>query len=158
MAGLQIWRHVPGKVLLFLINLVAATALIFEGMSGGFFLPCLGAPSPTSPSESSSRPLWYPVQVLTRSRSKLEGYNQGVLGTVSATPGFIKMADIGHDGVVTNTTKQGGLAAAYYFGGMWGCFIGGTITTLRRERTFVKRAEERDRASGRDCGRATDVC
>ncbi|KAK1248654.1 hypothetical protein MKX08_006874 [Trichoderma sp. CBMAI-0020] len=85
MAGLQIWRHVPGKILLFLINLVAATALIFEG------------------------------------------YNQGVLGTVSATPGFIKMADIGHDGVVTNTTKQGGLAAAYYFGGMWGCFIGGWV-------------------------------
>lgn len=96
MAGLQIWRHVPGKVLLFLINLVAATALIFEG------------------------------------------YNQGVLGTVSATPGFIKMADIGHDGVVTNTTKQGGLAAAYYFGGMWGCFIGGTITTLRREELLSK--------------------
>lgn len=60
------------------------------------------------------------------------GYNQGVLGTVSATPGFIKMADIGHDGVVTNTTKQGGLAAAYYFGGMWGCFIGGTIEPLER--------------------------
>jgi hypothetical protein len=38
MAGLQIWRHVPGKVLLFLINLVAATALIFEGKEGFFLL------------------------------------------------------------------------------------------------------------------------
>ena len=47
-----------------------------------------------------------------------EGYNQGVLGTVSGTPAFIKMSDIGHDGVVTDTTKQGGLAAAYYFGAM----------------------------------------
>ena len=35
------------------------------------------------------------------------------------------MAQIGHNGVVTNTTKQGGLTAAYYFGAMWGCFIGG---------------------------------
>ncbi|KAI1365892.1 general substrate transporter [Xylaria arbuscula] len=79
------WRHVPGKVLLFLVNMVAATALVFEG------------------------------------------FNQGVFGTVSSTPGFIDMARIGHDGVVTDTTKQGGLAAAYYFGGIWGCFIGGWV-------------------------------
>jgi hypothetical protein len=57
-----------------------------------------------------------------------EGYNQGVLGTVSGTPGFIKMANIGVDGKVTDTTKQGGLAAAYYFGAMWGCIIGGCYT------------------------------
>lgn len=44
---------------------------------------------------------------------------------LSETPGFIDMADIGANGVVTNSTKQGGLAAAYYFGGMWGCFLGG---------------------------------
>jgi hypothetical protein len=31
MAGPHIWRHVPGKALLFLINIVAATALVFEG-------------------------------------------------------------------------------------------------------------------------------
>lgn len=54
-----------------------------------------------------------------------EGFNQGVLGTVSGTPGFIQMADIGHNGIVTDTTKQGGLAAAYYFGAMFGCFFGG---------------------------------
>lgn len=47
------------------------------------------------------------------------------MGTVSGTPGFIAMADIGHDDVVTKSTKQGGLAAAYYFGAMWGCFLGG---------------------------------
>ncbi|OBS23075.1 hypothetical protein FPOA_03638 [Fusarium poae] len=85
MVNFQIWRHVPGKTLLFLTNLVAATALVFEG------------------------------------------YNQGVLGTVSETPGFIDMAGIGANGVVTNSTKQGGLAAAYYFGGMWGCFSGGWV-------------------------------
>ena len=81
--GAHLWRHVPGKGLMFLLNLFTAVALIFEG------------------------------------------YNQGVLGTVSGTPGFIEMADIGSNGKVTNTTKQGGLAAAYYFGAMWGCFIGG---------------------------------
>jgi len=35
------------------------------------------------------------------------------------------MSNIGSDGVVTDTTKQGGLAAAYYFGAMFGGFIGG---------------------------------
>jgi hypothetical protein len=54
-----------------------------------------------------------------------EGYNQGVLGTVSGTPGFIEMAGIGADGIVTDSTKQGGLAAAYYLGAMFGAFIGG---------------------------------
>ena len=44
---------------------------------------------------------------------------------MSETPGFIDMTNIGADGIVTDSTKQGGLAAAYYFGGMWGCFLGG---------------------------------
>lgn len=52
------------------------------------------------------------------------------MGIVTGTPGFIEMADIGHDGIVTDSTKQGGLVAAYYFGGMWGCFIGGKFTSL----------------------------
>lgn len=56
-----------------------------------------------------------------------EGYNQGVLGTVSGTPGFIDTMQIGADGAVTNSTKQGGLSAAYYFGAMFGAFIGGWI-------------------------------
>ena len=59
-----------------------------------------------------------------------EGYNQGVMGSVSTTPGFIDMANIGSNGVVTNSTKQGGLLAAYYFGAMVGCFIGGTDKSL----------------------------
>lgn len=79
------WRQIPGKTLLFLLNLFSAIALIYEG------------------------------------------YNQGVLGVVSETPGFIKMANIGANGVVTNSTKQGGLAAAYYFGAMIGCLVGGVF-------------------------------
>lgn len=54
-----------------------------------------------------------------------EGYNQGVYGTVSETPGFIEVAKIGQDGVVTDSTKQGGISAAYYFGAMIGCLVGG---------------------------------
>jgi MFS family permease len=56
-----------------------------------------------------------------------EGYNQGVYGSVSGTPGFIAMAQIGEGDTVTKTTKQGGLAAAYYFGAMFGAFIGGWL-------------------------------
>jgi hypothetical protein len=41
------------------------------------------------------------------------------------------MADIGSNGVVTNSTKQGGLLAAYYFGAMWACFVGGTNKSLQ---------------------------
>jgi hypothetical protein len=63
--AIQIWRHIPGKGLLPLVNLFTAIALIFEG------------------------------------------YNQGVYGTISTTPGFIDMAKIGSNGKVTNSTKQG---------------------------------------------------
>ncbi len=49
------------------------------------------------------------------------------MGTVSSTPGFIDMAKIGSNGVATDSVKQGGLIAAYYFGGMWGCFLGGQL-------------------------------
>lgn len=83
--AVQPWRRVPGKALLFLLNLFSAVALIFEG------------------------------------------YNQGVFGTVSGTPGFIAMANIGYDDIVTDATKQGGLAAAYYFGAMIGCLVGGRV-------------------------------
>jgi hypothetical protein len=41
------------------------------------------------------------------------------------------MAKIGADGVVTDTTKQGGLVAAYYFGALFGCFFGGTFFASR---------------------------
>jgi hypothetical protein len=63
--AIQIWRHIPGKGLLLLLNFFSAVALIYEG------------------------------------------YNQGVLGTVSTTPGFIDMAKIGSNGKVTDSTKQG---------------------------------------------------
>lgn len=79
------WRALPGRVLLWALNLFSAIALIFEG------------------------------------------YNQGVMGSVNSSAGYIALVEIGADGVVTNTTKQGGIVAVYYFGAMFGCFIGGKI-------------------------------
>lgn len=70
------------------------------------------------------------LNVFTAVALIFEGYNQGVLGSVSNTPAFIEMADIGSNGKVTNTTKQGGLVAAYYFGALWGCFVGGMLHLL----------------------------
>ncbi|XWW93158.1 hypothetical protein V2A60_001087 [Cordyceps javanica] len=67
------------------------------------------------------------TDVISATALIFEGYNQGVMGTVSSTPGFIEMSKIGSNGIVTNSVKQGGLIAAYYFGGMWGCFLGGWI-------------------------------
>lgn len=67
------------------------------------------------------------LNVLSAVALVYEGYNQGVYGSVSGTPGFIAMSKIGEDGIVTETTKQGGLAAAYYFGAMFGAFIGGWL-------------------------------
>lgn len=78
------WRAVPGRLLLWALNLFSAVALIFEG------------------------------------------YNQGVIGFVNSTPGYVQTVGIGGpDGKVTNTSKQGGLVSCYYFGAMFGCFVGG---------------------------------
>lgn len=83
--GIQVWRSVPGKYLLLLLNIFSAIALIYEG------------------------------------------YNQAVYGAISSTSAFVRMSGLAtdSDGAVTDSTKQGGLAAAYYFGAMFGCFIGG---------------------------------
>jgi hypothetical protein len=38
-----------------------------------------------------------------------EGYNQGVMGFVNGSAGYIEAVGIGSDGKVTNTTKHGDL-------------------------------------------------
>jgi len=41
-----------------------------------------------------------------------EGYDQGVMGGVNASPNYVAEVDIGMpDGTVTNTTKQGGIVS-----------------------------------------------
>jgi MFS family permease len=74
----------------------------------------------------SSALLWI-LNIFTAVALIFEGYNQGVMGGISGTPGFINVMGIGADEVVTDSTKQGGLVAAYYGGAMFGCFAGGKI-------------------------------
>ena len=100
--GVQLWRHIPGHALLWALNLFSAVALIFEGQL-----------------------LSDNIIANMDADSKIIGYNQGVMGFVNGVPGYIETVGIGANGVVTNTTKQGGLVAIYYFGAMFGCFIGG---------------------------------
>jgi MFS family permease len=76
-----------------------------------------------------------------------EGYDQGVMGGVNASPNYVTEVKIGlPNGTVTNTTKQGGIVSIvswdtvlysmktkteswpffkYYSGAIVGCFIGG---------------------------------
>lgn len=69
--------------------------------------------------------LFFLLNLFSATALVFEGYNQGVFGTVSGTPGFIAMAGIGYGDTVTNSTKQGGLAASYYLGAIVGCLLGG---------------------------------
>lgn len=72
-----------------------------------------------------------------------EGYDQGVMGGVNASPDYVVEVNIGQpDGTVTNQTKMGGIVSIvwetplrshltvidllqYYLGCIVGCFVGG---------------------------------
>lgn len=55
-----------------------------------------------------------------------EGYDQGVMGGVNASPKYVTEVGIGKpDGTVTDTTHQGGIVSIYYLGAIFGCFAGG---------------------------------
>lgn len=57
-----------------------------------------------------------------------EGYDQGVMGGVNASPNYVVTVGIGRaDGTVTDTTKQGGIVSCYYLGAIFGCFVGGWL-------------------------------
>ncbi|KAH8786787.1 general substrate transporter [Hyaloscypha sp. PMI_1271] len=57
-----------------------------------------------------------------------EGYDQGVMGGVNASPNYVVEVGIGlPDGTVTNTTHQGGIVSIYYLGAIVGAFVGGWI-------------------------------
>ncbi|OGM45198.1 hexose carrier protein [Aspergillus bombycis] len=58
----------------------------------------------------------------------VEGYDQGVMGGVNASPTYVTEVGIGRpDGSVTDTTHQGGLVSIYYLGCIFGCFAGGWL-------------------------------
>ncbi|KAB8219372.1 general substrate transporter [Aspergillus novoparasiticus] len=57
-----------------------------------------------------------------------EGYDQGVMGGVNASPTYVTEVGIGRpDGTVADTTHQGGLVCIYYLGCIFGCFVGGWL-------------------------------
>ncbi|KAL4889306.1 general substrate transporter [Aspergillus ambiguus] len=57
-----------------------------------------------------------------------EGYDQGVMGGVNASPRYVTEVGIGEpDGTVTDTTHQGGIVSIYYLGCIFGCFGGGWL-------------------------------
>ncbi|KAJ5578832.1 Major facilitator superfamily domain general substrate transporter [Penicillium hetheringtonii] len=57
-----------------------------------------------------------------------EGYDQGVMGGVNASPRYVTEVGIGtSDGTVTDTTHEGGIVSVYYLGAIFGCFAGGYL-------------------------------
>ncbi|KAB5571735.1 major facilitator superfamily transporter sugar [Coniochaeta sp. 2T2.1] len=57
-----------------------------------------------------------------------EGYDQGVMGGVNASPRYVTEVGIGlPDGHVTDTLHQGGIVSIYYLGCIFGCFAGGWL-------------------------------
>ncbi|KAK4141701.1 general substrate transporter [Dichotomopilus funicola] len=55
-----------------------------------------------------------------------EGYDQGVMGGVNASPRYVTEVGIGEpNGKVTDTVHQGGIVSVYYVGCIFGCFAGG---------------------------------
>lgn len=58
------------------------------------------------------------------------GYDQGMMAGVNTSPDYVDHMKFGHydaagDVTVTNSTKQGGIVAVYYFGTLIGCLFGG---------------------------------
>lgn len=76
----------------------------------------------------SSRQLNAATQVFSLISIFFEGYDQGVMGGVNASPTYVTEVRIGTpDGTVTDTTHQGGLVSIYYLGCIFGCFAGGWL-------------------------------
>jgi hypothetical protein len=56
-----------------------------------------------------------------------EGWNQGNMGFVNASPDYIRLMQLGDNGVITNTLKEGGIVAIYYLGAAIGGLLGGHV-------------------------------
>ncbi|KAJ5928787.1 hypothetical protein N7466_007743 [Penicillium verhagenii] len=57
-----------------------------------------------------------------------EGYDQGVMGGVNASPTYMIIMKTGMlDGTITSTTREGGIVSVYYLGAIFGCFAGGWL-------------------------------
>ncbi|CAI0641530.1 unnamed protein product [Colletotrichum noveboracense] len=66
------------------------------------------------------------IQVFSLISIFFEGYDQGVMGGVNASPRYVEETGIGMaDGTVTDAVHQGGIVSVYYLGCIFGCFVGG---------------------------------
>ncbi|KAL2871229.1 putative MFS sugar transporter [Aspergillus lucknowensis] len=76
----------------------------------------------------SPRQLNIAIQIFSLICIFFEGYDQGVMGGVNASPTYVTEVGIGEaDGTVTDTTHQGGIVSVYYLGCIFGCFAGGWL-------------------------------
>lgn len=76
----------------------------------------------------SSHQLKATIQIFSLISIFFEGYDQGVMGGVNASPTYVTEVGIGTSGgTVTDTTHQGGLVSIYYLGCIFGCFVGGWL-------------------------------
>lgn len=76
----------------------------------------------------SAAQLGFAIQAFSLISIFFEGYDQGVMGGVNATPDYVREVGIGRpDGFVTQTTTQGGIVSIYYLGALFGCFVGGWL-------------------------------
>ncbi|KAK9476209.1 sugar transporter STL1 [Lipomyces japonicus] len=60
------------------------------------------------------------------------GYDQGMMSGVNNSPDYVAHMKYGwsdENGTVhvTNSSRQGGIVAIYYFGTLWGCLLGGVL-------------------------------
>ncbi|GKZ24591.1 hypothetical protein AbraIFM66951_011994 [Aspergillus brasiliensis] len=76
----------------------------------------------------SSRQLNITIQIFSLIAIFFEGYDQGVMGGVNASPSYITEVGIGNgDGTVTDTTHEGDIVSIHYLGCIFGCFAGGWL-------------------------------
>ncbi|KAJ5669757.1 hypothetical protein N7462_010827 [Penicillium macrosclerotiorum] len=76
----------------------------------------------------SPRQLNLTIQIFSLISIFFEGYDQGVMGGVNASPSYVTEVGIGKpDGTVTDRTHQGGIVSVYYLGAIFGCFAGGWL-------------------------------
>ncbi|QSZ33915.1 hypothetical protein DSL72_005489 [Monilinia vaccinii-corymbosi] len=73
------------------------------------------------------------IQVFSLLAIFFEGYDQGVMGGVSASPSYIHTVSIGffsgpsNSPTITNPSKQGGIISIYYLGAIFGAFLFGHL-------------------------------
>ncbi|GAA5908230.1 uncharacterized protein JCM6883_004316 [Sporobolomyces salmoneus] len=75
----------------------------------------------------SANALSFAIQAFSLTAIFFEGYDQGVMGGVNASPDYVREVGIGEypSGRVTDEVHQGGIVSIYYLGCIVGCFVGG---------------------------------